>query len=320
MKVAVISTLYNEESNVKELLDSIANQILKPDEIIIVDGGSTDNTIRILKEYKKTKLKNLKIIVKKGANIAQGRNIAIKYAKGELIATIDGGCIADKDWLKNLVEIHKKHNADVVAGVFKPLSKNLFEFVEGELICPDISKLPDDWPPSSRSALFTKEAWERVGGYPENLYTAEDTMFNFKLKKAGFKYKVARKALVYWRMRPNMKKLFKQYYLYGKGDGQVRLPFRIKEMKNFNSIKSLIVLTGFYLFIILLIISIFYKFYLLSLALLVLLFLYLLSPSFKIFKKRKDIRIFFYVPAINFIRRFAYFMGFHVGFFKGVKV
>ena len=299
--------------SLKESIKSIMRQQYPSFEIIVVGINKK------IKDYI-PKSENIRFFVSRKANASLQKNIGIKNAKGELIATIDGGCIADKDWLKNLVEVYKKYKADVVAGVFKPLSKNLFEFVEGELICPDINKLPEDWPPSSRSALFTKKAWKAVGGYPENLYTAEDTIFNFKLKKAGFKYKIARDALVYWRMRPNMKKLFKQYYLYGKGDGQVRLPFRIKEMKNFNSIKSLIVLTGLYLFIILLIISAFYKFYLLSLALLVLLFLYLLSPSFKIFKKRKDIRIFFYVPAINFIRRFAYFMGFHVGLFKGVKV
>ena len=62
-----------------------------------------------------------------------------------------------------------------------------------------------------------------MGGYPENLYTGEDTLFNSKLEQAGFTFKVANKAIVYWRMRPNLKKWLKQFYLYGRGDGQAKI-------------------------------------------------------------------------------------------------
>ena len=184
MKVSLIITLKNEGEDLKELLDSIKNQERGPDEVIVVDGGSTDNTVKILKTYKRG-ISNMKIFVKNGFNISQGRNFAIQNAKHDFIATTDGGCVLEKNWLKNLIETQKRSKADVIAGVFKPYSKNLFEFCVGEMLCPDVKKLPYDWPPSSRSAFFSKEVWRRAGGYPEKLYTAEDTLFNLNLKKTG---------------------------------------------------------------------------------------------------------------------------------------
>ena len=77
MKLSLICTLKDEEESVRSLLDSILEQTRKPDEVIFVDGGSTDNTVKILKSYQK-KIKNMKIIV------GRGLNIAIKNAKHDL--------------------------------------------------------------------------------------------------------------------------------------------------------------------------------------------------------------------------------------------
>lgn len=309
MKVSLVVTLKNEGEDLKKLLDSILEQERRPDEVIFVDGGSADNTVGILKEYQK-RIKGMKIFVKRGFNIAQGRNFGIKKAKYDFIATTDGGCVLERDWLKNLIETQKRTNADVVAGAFKPYSKNLFEFCSGEVICPNFDKLPNDWPPSSRSALFTKEAWKRAGGYPENLYTGEDTLFNFNLKKTGSKYAIARNAFVKWRMRPNLRRLFRQFYLYGKGDGHILLPFL--SIKNYNSMKSLAVVLGFYAYILLLIFSFFYSHTLLA-VLVILLLAYLFSPTLRVFRKRRNLKVFIYCPAINLVRRVGYFFGFHKG-------
>ena len=114
MKVSLISTLKNEESSVKEFLDSLLSQSRPPDEIIMVDGGSSDKTVEIIDSY----IGNgapIKLIVSKGANIAQGRNTAIKNSKYDVIASTDLGCRLDKDWLKNLLNKFGEQT-DIVSG------------------------------------------------------------------------------------------------------------------------------------------------------------------------------------------------------------
>ncbi|MFH1855694.1 MAG: glycosyltransferase [Candidatus Omnitrophota bacterium] len=226
-KVSLICTVKNDESSMKGFLDSLLSQSRPPDEIIIVDGGSTDRTVEIIKSYVE-KGSPIKLIVKEGVNIAKGRNIAIGNSRCELIASTDAGCRIDKNWLKNLIEPFELDQAvDVVSGWYEPDASNEFEKSVAEVTFPKIGavlKNPDDFLPSGRSIAFKKSAWEKVGGYPEWLtFAGEDTLFDINLKKAGFKFAFAPKAVVYWKMRPNLKSFFKQYYLYAKGDREAGL-------------------------------------------------------------------------------------------------
>ncbi len=218
MMVSVICTLKDEENTVKELIDSILSQSKLPDEIVIVDGGSTDGTVEIINSYIKSGAP-INLIIKEGVNIAEGRNIAIENARYDTIASIDAGSWADKDWLKNLLRpFEEDPNVDVVAGFFLPDAKSKYEEVVGELLYPKLENMNQErFLPSGRSIAFKKSCWKRVGGYPGWLYTGEDSLFDLKLKERGCKFAFAKDAIVYWRPRPTLYKLFKQYFLYGKG-------------------------------------------------------------------------------------------------------
>ncbi|AIY90184.1 glycosyltransferase family 2 protein [Geoglobus acetivorans] len=225
-KISLITTLKNEAESIRTFLDSILNQTKIPDEIIIVDGGSTDGTVKVLKEYAlyfEEKNIRYKIIIKKGANIAQGRNLAIKNSSGDIIACTDAGCILDKRWLEEITKpLERNPIVDVVSGWYEPLITSKFESIVAELTYPKLKKVSkniDKFLPSSRSIAFKRKCWEKVGGYPEWLYTAEDTLFDLRLKEAGCKFIFNPNAIVYWKVRENVKKLFKQYYQYAKGDG-----------------------------------------------------------------------------------------------------
>jgi glycosyltransferase involved in cell wall biosynthesis len=218
-EVDLVCTVYNEgQESMERLLESVVEQERQPDRAIFVDAGSDDGTQEAIRKYSE-KREWIDLVVEEGCNIAEGRNIGVEGSDAEIIATTDGGCVLDEEWLKNLLKNFPE--ADVSAGVFKPLSDgSRFKEVLGVLECPDPEKLPEDWPPSSRSQAFRKEAWEEVGGYPEDLYTAEDTEFNRKLKESGAEYRIARDAFVYWEMRDSLKEVWDQYRLYGKGDAE----------------------------------------------------------------------------------------------------
>ena len=104
MKISFITTIYNEEKTIKIFFDSLLSQSKLPNEILIVDGMSTDQTVAKIKSYEsKIKKKKIKftLLIKKG-NRSVGRNEAIKNATGEIIVCSDAGNILDKNWLKNI--------------------------------------------------------------------------------------------------------------------------------------------------------------------------------------------------------------------------
>lgn len=223
LKVSLITTVKNEADSMERLLESILTQSRKPEEVIIVDGGSTDGTVEVIRAYQ-GKLP-LQIIIGQGFNISQGRNAAIVQAQGEIIASTDGGVRLDPDWLKNLIgPFEEDDSVAVVGGFFFSDPQSLFEIALGATVLPTLSEIdPRQFLPSSRSVAFRREAWKEVGGYPEWLDYCEDLVFDFKLHHAGFKFIFAPKAVVYFRPRPHIAAFFGQYYRYARGDGKADL-------------------------------------------------------------------------------------------------
>jgi glycosyltransferase involved in cell wall biosynthesis len=219
MGISLIITIKNEENSIYQLMDSILKQNRIPDEIIIVDGGSTDNTLNILSVfYKKLNIK----LFEKPCNIAKGRNIAISLAKNEIIAVTDAGCILDANWLENITNFDK--DDDVLVGNYQPIISNAFDISQYSLM--GLFKSDDNidnFVISSRSIAFKKKVWEEIGGYPEWLNFSEDMFFHNQIKKGGYNIKFEKNAIVRWKMRENLKGIFKQYFRYMEGDGIAKM-------------------------------------------------------------------------------------------------
>lgn len=103
MKVSVVIPVYNEEKLIKNCLDSLMKQTEKPDEIIIVDNNSTDNTIGIINKYK-----GIKILHEKKQGITPVRNKGFNNAQGDIIARCDADTIVPIDWIKRLKDDFSK--------------------------------------------------------------------------------------------------------------------------------------------------------------------------------------------------------------------
>lgn len=235
MQVSLIVTVKNEARSLSHLLDSICAQTHLPDEIIIVDGGSTDGTWQILGEY--AARLPLKRIAQPGANISQGRNRAIREAYGNIICVTDAGTWLDPNWMAELLQPFAnpavsavddpQSAADVVAGFFVPDAHNAFEIALAATTLPVLADIrPAKFMPSSRSVAFRKSAWAHVGGYPEWLDFCEDLVFDFALRDAGFRFVFAPRAVAHFRPRENLRAFFKQYYQYARGDGKANLFFK----------------------------------------------------------------------------------------------
>jgi glycosyltransferase involved in cell wall biosynthesis len=232
MGISVIVTVFNERTTVTRLLDSLAGQTRRPDEIVICDGGSTDGTPAIIEAYVRecaATMPRLKLIIEPGANISQGRNAAIAAAAGPIIAATDAGTKLAPDWLERLTAPFAVDPPPrAVAGFFLPDAQGAFETAMAATVLPledDID--PDKFLPSSRSVAFTKATWAAAGGYPEWLDYCEDLIFDFEvndlepLRPTAFAW--APDALVYFKPRSTLSDFWTQYYRYARGDGKADL-------------------------------------------------------------------------------------------------
>jgi glycosyltransferase involved in cell wall biosynthesis len=220
VRISLISTLLNEASGLKEMLAAIDGQTRPPDEVVIVDGGSTDGSLEILQGWADGR-PEIRIESRRGANISAGRNAAIRLATGDVIAVTDFGCTLDPGWLAALAAGFQEAGTDVVMGFYTPDPRSRFERIVACLNLPDASEVdPDKFMPSSRSVAFRKTVWEKAGGYPEWLAIGEDMYFNFRVLDTGARRVFAPDALVRWRLRPDLRSTLRQYFRYGEGDGR----------------------------------------------------------------------------------------------------
>ncbi len=223
MKVSVIATVFNEERSIARLLDSLLAQTRTADEVVIADGGSTDRTVEIARGYTRSGMA-LRVIDAAGANISQGRNIAIAAAAHDIIASTDAGVRLDPHWLAELTAPFAGQDTDVVSGFFTADAQGVFETAMGASILPQASDVrANSFLPSSRSVAFTRQAWHAAGGYPEWLDYCEDLVFDFNLRHAGCRFAFAPRALAHFRPRSDLKSFFVQYYRYARGDGKADL-------------------------------------------------------------------------------------------------
>ncbi|MDD6093721.1 MAG: glycosyltransferase [bacterium] len=112
--VSVIVPVYNAEKYLVKCLDSIINQTLKDIEIILVNDGSTDNSLKIIKDYKNKYKDKIVIIDKKNEGQGVARNEGMKVASGEYLTFIDSDDYIDKNMLSDMVEVAHAKKADIV--------------------------------------------------------------------------------------------------------------------------------------------------------------------------------------------------------------
>jgi len=222
MQVSVICTVLNEGESIRRLMDSLVAQTRTPDEVVIVDGGSSDNTVAILDEYR-DRLR-LRVLIERGANISRGRNVAIAAARGEIIASTDAGVRLEPQWLAELVKPLENSDARAAACFFVSDPQTTFEVAMGATVLPDVEYIdPGSFLPSSRSVAFMKEAWAAAGGYPEWLDYCEDLIFDFRLRDEVGSFAWTPTALAHFRPRSTPRAFVKQYYRYARGDGKADL-------------------------------------------------------------------------------------------------
>ena len=218
MKISLVCTVRNEAANIDALIESMLAQTRRPDEIVINDCGSTDDTTarvqRWIDEGAPIRL------VSGGFNISSGRNNAIRHAAGPIVASTDAGLTLAPDWLERLVAPLERGEAELVGGFSAPAPQSRFEVVLGATNYRAVEEIDGaGFLPAGQCVAFLREVWKAAGGYPEWLDHSEDLVFDRAALAAGYRSAFVPDAVIHFRPRESLRALFRQYFFYARGDG-----------------------------------------------------------------------------------------------------
>lgn len=227
----LVSTTFNEINRLDVSIREIEGQSLQPTNIIIVDAGSKDGTYEKLLAWKQSSKIPVEILSDPGCNVAEGRNLAIRMAKTELIASTDFGCRYHTDWLRSIISpFAEDATLEVVGGSFTVKEEEVINNAQkADYVLQDgyRMKIDDSFTVSSRSIAYKKNVWEQIGGYPEWLtLAADDTIFWRQIRKRNIKFKLVDTPYVYWNRHKTFKGFEKEAGRYGLGDGESGINMR----------------------------------------------------------------------------------------------
>ncbi len=224
----LVSTVFNESHRLENSIEELKNQTLQPAEIIITDAGSTDGTYEMLLAWKERSDIPITIFQKNRCNVAEGRNIAIRAARYDLIASTDFGCRFHPEWLESIITPFNDPAIKAVGGAFAVMDADICTLpAKAAYLLFDGYKdaIHEDWfTPTSRSVAYYKEVFEAVGGYCEWLtLAADDTVFGRVAKKIGYRFHMVDKRYVYWGRHTTALAYAKEAFRYGLGDGEAHI-------------------------------------------------------------------------------------------------
>ena len=208
MKISLITVCYNSEATIRDTLESVLSQTYDNYEYIIVDGKSTDKTLKIINSYKK-KFKNIKIISEKDKGLYDAMNKGVIKASGDIIGILNSDDIlASKDVFEKIV-----NNIDDYDGIYSNLLM-LDEKLEKPyrvFKSKPVSK-KKGWHMPHPTLYVKKEVYKKIGVY--NLYykIAADYDFMLRMINNNFKLKYLDDYFVYMRSGGKSTNGLKGYY------------------------------------------------------------------------------------------------------------
>ena len=221
--VAVVVPVLDEADTLPGLLADLAAQEPSPAELILVDAGSTDGTLGLLRERG-----DLRLVEVPAATPGRGRNEGVRAATARVIVTLDAGSRVGPGFVAALSGAAE--DGAVAVGVSEPDARTAFERAAGWFTLSAFKPPERSGPiagqhlPAGRNGVcFTREAWEAAGGYPPELPWGEDKVFLRAVRAAGHEVVVVPDAVVRWRPRGSLRDVYRQYRNYGRGDALARV-------------------------------------------------------------------------------------------------
>jgi glycosyltransferase involved in cell wall biosynthesis len=214
----VCMTVKNEVGSIGQLLSTMFKQTRPPDEVLVVDGGSTDGTLNVLESHSHI----VRTIATPDASPAAGRNIASREAKYDLQITLDASCTLPKDLFANLLgPMMEPDPPDIVGGIYEPFKRTPFSgyFIPN---WKNTAYLIDGFLPSARCTAIHRDLVRRAGGFPEYLQQrwGEDTLFDVSARRLSKHWVFNRNAVVVWEAPTTLHEALLTSEHYGMGNAE----------------------------------------------------------------------------------------------------
>ncbi|WP_181410943.1 glycosyltransferase [Nocardioides humi] len=234
--VSVVTTVLDDRDAVVALLGALLPQLGPRDELVVVDGGSTDGTTSLVAGVA-DRDPRVRLLVEPGAGISRGRNVGIEAAAHDAVACTDAGCVPAPGWLAALRRAFDRHpDVALWTGTYSVAATRVWEHALAAVGYPVVEELARPTPlvraygrflgrsfdptmPTGRSVAFRRDAWRAAGGFPEHLATGEDVLFGRAVVAAGGRAAMVRDAEVVWAQRPTFRANLTMYRRYGEGSG-----------------------------------------------------------------------------------------------------
>ena len=230
-EVSVIIPTYNEEKDICECLKSLLKQSYKILEVIIVDDGSTDKTIKRIREFLKKYKLNLKIIKQNHRGPGKARNLGTENARGKILIVIDADMTFDRNYIKNLIKPILKDKTGKVMGTthdneIAANTNNIVSILWGKT---RVSRETARDVPIFRA--IRKDKFIELGKFDPKYGYADDQTFWFKYR---IKPTVAKNTICYHKNPSTLKETYKQARWIGASWKERFFIFRVPVISHFS--------------------------------------------------------------------------------------
>ena len=222
--VSVVMPVLNEAKHLRTAVTEILGQSFEgPLEVVLALGPSTDDTNSIADQLAAADVR-IKLVANPTGKTPSGLNLAIAQARYDVIVRVDGHAILTNDYIRNAVAILNETGADVVGGVMAATGQTKFEIAVAAAMRSALGVGPARFHTGGKAGetktvylgVFRRSALSRVSGYDESFIRAQDWEMNYRIRSTGGKIWFDPRLEVTYRPRPNIKRLARQYFEYGR--------------------------------------------------------------------------------------------------------
>jgi GT2 family glycosyltransferase len=224
-RISVIAPMYNEAEHIEEIIADLAAQDWAGElELLVADGRSTDGSVERLREAATRHGLSVSVLDNPERWVSPGLNRCVRAATGDLIVRVDCHSRYPSDYLRRCAVAAEETGAENVGGLTVPTGHTATERAVAAAVDSAFGGIGWTRHQSDERVevdtvpfgAFRPEAFRLAGLFDESLARNQDDEFNLRLRRAGGRIVLDPAIRVFYRPRGSFRRLFRQYYEYGR--------------------------------------------------------------------------------------------------------